>query len=276
MGDQANQQTWWQKYGKLLIIIAAVFIVLAMLITVILLVLQFGWDWTGFIKPSKNSSFVKVTIKSTTRDIEEPPAKTLWDWLQLLFVPVVLAIAGFWLNHLQRSREDRIANRQKKIDQDIATDNQRENALQEYINKMSDLLLNGDLDVLKTQDKIRKIARARTLTVLLRLDGRRKRSILRFLSESGFLSKDNLIVSLVGADLSEADLSRAFLKKTDLRKTNLSKADLSGADLSEADLSEADLSGANLKDVVGITPEELEGKVKSLKGTTMPNGSTHS
>src|SRR6266516_7842110 len=28
--------------------------------------------------------------------------KTLWDWLQLLIIPVVLAVAGFWFNHSER------------------------------------------------------------------------------------------------------------------------------------------------------------------------------
>jgi hypothetical protein len=34
----------------------------------------FGWEWTGFSK------------------------RKLWDWLQLLVIPVVLAAGGFWFN----------------------------------------------------------------------------------------------------------------------------------------------------------------------------------
>jgi hypothetical protein len=35
------------------------------------------------------------------------PAKTLWDWLQLLVVPLVLALAAFALNAAQSDRDRR-------------------------------------------------------------------------------------------------------------------------------------------------------------------------
>src|SRR5690349_2230409 len=51
-------------------------------------------------------------------------AKTLWDWLQLLLVPVILTIGGYWLNQLQKSREERSAEQQAKTERKIASDNQ--------------------------------------------------------------------------------------------------------------------------------------------------------
>src|SRR6266480_3014090 len=46
--------------------------------------------------------------------------KTLWDWLQLLVVPILLAIGGFWLNQIQKSREERTREQCDKIEREAA------------------------------------------------------------------------------------------------------------------------------------------------------------
>jgi uncharacterized protein YjbI with pentapeptide repeats len=125
-------------------------------------------------------------------------------------------------------------------------DNQREAALQAYIDHMSKLLLAQNLRHSLENEEVRKIARGRTLTVLRRLDAERKGSVLQFLHESTLLGKEGRIIDLTGADLSRAHLSRADLSGANLSHANLSRANLSGADLSEAILSEAILSGTNL------------------------------
>lgn len=204
----------------------------------------------------------------------------------------MLAIGGFWLSQIQKSNEQR-----------TTTDNQREAALQEYINKMSELLLVSQLRGSAENDEVRKIARARTLTVLHRLDANRKGSLLQFLHESDLTSIIDLSeadlkganlrtrylagASLYAANLEGADLSFAYLgassnkRKTNLIGANLSKAtlyyaNLNGANLSEADLSGASLVGAVLDDVnlknAKVT-DELLAKAKSFKGI-LRNGST--
>lgn len=69
-------------------------------------------------------------------------------------------------------------------------ENQREAALQAYIEKMSTLLLTQNLGDFSEDEEVRKIARGRTLTVLRRLDAERKGRVLRFLHESGLVDKD--------------------------------------------------------------------------------------
>ncbi len=81
---------------------------------------------------------------------------------------------------------------------------------------------------------MRKIARVRTLTVLPRLNGRRKRSVLQFLNESGLIDKDKRIVDLTGAGLSGANLLEANLLGANLSGANLRGAELGGANLSES------------------------------------------
>jgi uncharacterized protein YjbI with pentapeptide repeats len=158
--------------------------------------------------------------------------KTLWDWLELLIVPVVLAIGGYLFTRSE-NRATRVAAEQRSQDE----------ALQTYLDQMGQMLLDKAQHLRRSQEggEERTLARARTLTVLPRLDGERKRSVLQFLYESGLIAVDHPVVNLSGADLSEAKLKRA-----NLRKADLSKADLRGADLSRADLGEANLGGANL------------------------------
>lgn len=99
----------------------------------------------------------------------------------MLIVPLVFAIGGFWFNQIQKDREQKAAEQRAKTEQTIAEDNQQEAALQEYINKMSDLLIDEELCKPTAKEETRKVARVRTLTVLPRLNGKRKGIVLQFL-----------------------------------------------------------------------------------------------
>jgi uncharacterized protein YjbI with pentapeptide repeats len=122
----------------------------------------------------------------------------------------------------------------------------QDEALEAYLEGMGTLLLDGDLH--NSEDgTARTIADARTSTVLSRLDDTRKGSVVLFLYRSRLIQKDQPLVSLEGADLSDASLSRANLNGANLSGANLSGADLSGAILNEADLRRADLRDANLR-----------------------------
>jgi hypothetical protein len=116
--------------------------------------------------------------------------KTLWDWLQLLIIPLALAVIAILFNRTERKNEQR-----------IASDNQQEAALQEYIKEMSVLMLERNLRKSDVDAEVLTIARVRTLTTLPRLDEVRKGSVLQFLYESKLIEKNN-IVDLTGADLS--------------------------------------------------------------------------
>ena len=150
-------------------------------------------------------------------------------------------------------------------------DNQREAALQAYIDHMSKLLLAQNLRHSREDEEVRKIARVRTLTVLRRLDAERKGSVLQFLYESTLLGKEGPIIDLTGADLSRAHLSRADLSGANLSHANLSGANLSGADLSESILSEANLSRTNLSgtNLSGTNLNEADLMRANLRGADL-------
>jgi uncharacterized protein YjbI with pentapeptide repeats len=224
--------------------------------------------------------------------------KTVWDWMALLIVPLVLVVIGLLFTLLQDARqqdiEDRraqqaqkIENQRAKAERELAVQRAQDEALQAYLDQMEGLLLERDLRASEEDSEVRTLARARTLTVLGRLDPSRKTAVMQFLAEAKLLQKvegRGAIITFSGADLSGANLTDAA---DDLRGADLSGADLSGANLSDANLSDAnlsrtvledaDLSAADLRDAdlsgaVGITAEELEQESRFLEGATMPNG----
>jgi uncharacterized protein YjbI with pentapeptide repeats len=234
----------------------------------------FGWKWTGLAK------------------------RTFWDWLSLLIVPIVLALGGYLFTRSENRRTREDADQQRELDRELADERRQDDMLQAYLDGMSQLLTDEARPLHRAQlgDSLSTVARARTLTVLTRLEGERKGSVVRFLYESGLITKDRLILDLrsadlsgaylIGANLSRADLSGVTLFEAYLGGANLSAADLSGATLYGASLIAADLSGANLSwaklyrvnlsraNLSGATgiSNELERLARSLKGATMPNG----
>ncbi len=111
--------------------------------------------------------------------------------------------------------------------------NLREEALQSYLDRVSDLLVNNKANSLEPNDSllelIKDIVRTRTLTILRSFDndGERKASVIRFLVDAELIRNWEYI---------ELDLSSASLKGAKLSGTQLSRALLSKADLSYADL----------------------------------------
>jgi uncharacterized protein YjbI with pentapeptide repeats len=223
-------------------------------------------SWTGFGSDSTTSKSIektiqggKVTSTKETTTTQFQSRKTLWDLLGLfgtLAIPVVL----FQFQHreqqraaLQAEAEKERAEQKAELEREIAAINLREQALQEYIDRISDLLLDIELKTLGANDPKRNIAvdiaQARTLSVLRRLDKdeKRKESVMRFLIYTEIVQDLNLSsIDLSNTDLHGANLSSAKLRSANLSGANLNDAELSSVDLQEAELREAKLSGANL------------------------------
>jgi len=164
--------------------------------------------------------------------------KTLWDWMELLIVPVVLAMGAALFSQAERRNEQSIARQQSQ-----------EAILEAYLEKMSGLLFDKALHGSNTDMHVRGVARIWTLTTLRRLDADRKGVVLQFLQEANLIkgSGPGPIIDLSGADLADANLAQAVLFDTVLAGVDLSRANLAGADLKRADLGGANLSNANLQ-----------------------------
>jgi uncharacterized protein YjbI with pentapeptide repeats len=241
---EARLRSWWQQIKKYQAVIISS--ILGVVIILIVAGYVFNWNWTGL--SGYNNTIITTNFTSSqkiTLTEEYQPGKTLWDWFQLLFIPAILTLGAAWFA-ARHNHDLEIAREQHANDIRIATDNQHEASLQSYIDKMSELLLEKQLRTSDPSDEVRNIAIARTLTALPNLDPRRKRSVLKFLQESGLIDKDSGVIKLAEADLSGADLAEANLSRIDLSGVNLADAGMQSAILSAANLARAELSKANL------------------------------
>ena len=229
-----------------------------------------------------------LILMSFSALLGEQYGRTIWDAAQLLLtasIPVAVALVGNWYAQ-ERARDD---------------------ALQAYLDYVSKLLIedmevldgeqfggrsrstehaSGQVEMTPTNPQVLPLLKARTLAVLARLNPARKDNVLVFLYEAGAIYKyareEPAALSLSGADLrgidmsdgdwagidlSGADLGTAVLTRVGLRGADLIGADLTGVDLADADLADANLTGAT------VSEEQLT-LCRSLRGTTLPDGST--
>ena len=208
---------------------------------------------------------------------------TVRDWLPIggtLLIPVVVA-AGTWGITWQQGK---IEDRRAKAERELAEQRAQDEALQAYLDQMNTLLLEHNLRNSKEDSGVRTLARARTLTVLGRLDPDWKTEIMRFLVEAelvqgveigksqltpmGYLQteeeRDPIIslgtpesiiggtglkggVDLHGTDLRGLELKGSNLTNADLTHANLYAGSLEDARLSNADLSNTELGNADLR-----------------------------
>jgi uncharacterized protein YjbI with pentapeptide repeats len=227
--------------------------------------------WTGFGPYDENLSGSR--------------SKTLWDWLDLLIVPIFLAV-GAWL----------LSAADKDSELKLEIDRQNQGVLTSFMDNLSKLLLESKLRESKPGTEIRSIARTYALAAFRVLDEKRKAEVLQFLFETGLISYNPIIslnsanlrsvildkaalvkveikgayfqnaslrdanlsyTNFCGSDFSNADFRGSILVGTNLSFAILKNVNLSGLDLTQADLNCADLNGANIKNTK-ITKEQLK------------------
>ena len=151
--DQQQQSRWWPTGTRILWMgISAVGLFAAI---VVFGGYYFEWKWTGF------------------------PKRTPWDWVDLLIVPLVLALGGYLFTRSE-NRATRVATEQRAQDE----------ALQAYLDQMGQMLLDKERPLRRSKegDEERTLARAWTLTVLEVLDASRRSRVVRFLYEALLLA----------------------------------------------------------------------------------------
>jgi uncharacterized protein YjbI with pentapeptide repeats len=245
-------QSWWKQLNKPRLVITSFLAILCVLLILIALGYVLDWSWTGLIPYNVGG--------------QQQPGKSLWDWLQLLIIPAVLALGGYLFNYSTNMNERNTADKQNEAEQLLARENQHKAVLQDYIGNISELLLHEKLRDSEPEDEVRTIARVRTLTVLPRLDPQRKRILLQFLQESKLIERDKSVISLSGADLSRSNLKEAILNMANLSQANLSGADLELANLWKVMLWQANLAGANLS-LANLSNSDLH--ISNLKGAKL-------
>jgi uncharacterized protein YjbI with pentapeptide repeats len=256
-----------------------------------------------------NSSVVGYDVARNVRDEErsvgrkkqvrkaEPPSKrgirwprwtgfrgmSLRSWLELLVVPLALVVIGLVFTMLQDARQQEIENQRAELEQkiedqraeaerELAEQRAQDEALQAYLDQMSQLMLDRKLLEAEQGTPLYTVAQARTSTLILRLDAQHNESVTRFLINSGLVESSEASAGLLRKiPLSHATLSDAHLPNADLFKADLLKADLSNALLGDASLSDAYLLGANLSDA-DLSGADLRGadlSVADLRGADL-------
>jgi uncharacterized protein YjbI with pentapeptide repeats len=235
----------------------------------ILIGVGYRFEWTGFGERDRE--------KSETGEIQR--RKTLWDWMDLLLVPLMIAGIASWFTWWQNNSQQALGARQQA---QLAESQAQYSALQSYIDQMSQLIDERDLRSSGEGEVVFTLAQARTTTTITQLDGEQNQIVTRFLSGSGLLRKPALLakVGLEGAKLHRAVLQNANLAGTSLNGANLADAELISADfyaeekvgedtifrtadLTRADLTKAALQEANLAECtltkVTLTKAALQG-----------------
>src|SRR3954447_3816726 len=200
-------------------------------------------EWTG------------LSEKRWSKDPGEElrPAKTAWDWLQLIAVPLALAVLALlfntWLSGREAGRDEVPAKR----DREIAGQARLDQILTDYIRDMSKLVLERHLLRSRYGSDVQAVARMLTLATVRRLDGGRKGEVLAYLMEARLLGvggtagsgapgqgRARVKVDMEGGDLRGADLSShsvsGWLEGVDLRDARFNSAFLDGAQLNGSGL----------------------------------------
>ena len=123
-------RSWWQQLNQHRVAIGVVGVVLVVAIALIIPVVWFnGTGFDGYNQVTTEHTLSGPSAGTVVRTEVYQPGKSLWDWLQLLIIPVVLAVGALLFN-LATTRTE----------QKIALDKQREDLFQKYLDCMSDLL----------------------------------------------------------------------------------------------------------------------------------------
>jgi uncharacterized protein YjbI with pentapeptide repeats len=225
-------------------------VVLGTILVVVAVIAGYWVPWTGFDGYRVDAAYQRE--------------KTLWDWLGLLIVPTVLAIGGYLYSRAERETERKISAQHEAEGRNRVEESLREEVLQSYYDRISSLLLESGLAASPPNKQSSVIARARTLSVLARLDGKRKGMLVRFLYEAQLVQESSPVISLEESLLSEVDLSYAKLsginlERCDVRRGNFHFANLSSGRLHLATLNDANFSWSNMTNAdlhnSGIAPD---------------------
>jgi uncharacterized protein YjbI with pentapeptide repeats len=249
-------------------------IIVAALLAFVLLIIATRILWPEFIgavtqTTTTTTHYTSGREEDRVREVHttiERQNVTFWHIVGSILIPVtgglLIGWAGFKFNQRQRERDEAVENHQAQ-----------DNAIQAYLDQMSDLLVDRHLRSLPKGSDIHRLAEAKTVEVLLGLDSERKRRPLKLVYGLGLImnrshtaerdgalldlenlslnnpdtgEKDGALLDLENLSLDHADLTELSLRDACLRFADLRGADLQGSDLRGADLGYADLRGANL------------------------------
>ncbi|MCA9941861.1 MAG: pentapeptide repeat-containing protein [Ardenticatenaceae bacterium] len=239
-----NLLEWAKNIRQAVILQGKSWIIAVLVLTLIVFLLLQFFDW-GFKE-------ILIENSSTSEVGFYQPPKTVWDILEVIILPAVVALVIF---HLDK--------RDKNVKQQIANEERRQIALTGFIDRVSDLVLNHfegqRLEENRNAKQIYNMLRAWLTEIVKDLDGVRKGQLVQLLHGFELLSSmqyeenDNenneLKAILDGVDFSGVILKSAKLEEIDLLNASMEDADLKDVELRNSQFKNTNLSRANLNNV---------------------------
>jgi uncharacterized protein YjbI with pentapeptide repeats len=195
--------------------------------------------WTGFVEFAPTPTPPGATPSPFGATPQVSGYKQLWDWMELLIVPLVLAIFGILFSQAQKNTE--FALQEAKED---------ETAYHAFLDKMTELIINGKLLETDEDSPTRDLAKSRVLTAIQVLGDQRKRLVLNFLMGANLIRSEGGIIQMDGADFSGAEFQEISIIRATISGANFTGANLSRANLSDSDFSLSTFERANLTESV--------------------------
>jgi uncharacterized protein YjbI with pentapeptide repeats len=132
-------------------------------------------------------------------------------------------------------QERRIEDERRAADFLAAENKQMDSILATYLKEMSEFLLTDNFTLENRRWAI--VVRAKTLTVLRQLDGKRKSHAIQFLFEAELLTRINRKIDLSNADLNNIDMNDKKLDNISLSGASLRNASFIGTTLNNSNFS---------------------------------------
>lgn len=178
-----------------------------------------------------------------------------------LLVPVMIAVftivtTVLQMNLAKQQREQDLRIAQENREKDVRIEDSRRTAeilaqqdqqmntiLAAYLQGMSELMLSKTFTL--ADPLITTVIRAKTLTTLGQLDGKRKAHLIRFLYEAKMMTTGRSSIDLTDADLSGVDLTNYKMSNVSFMECNMSKAIFRESNLYDVDFINTQLNGAS-------------------------------
>lgn len=161
-----------------------------------------------------------------------PEPKKLWDWLDLLIIPISVGLVGWIYKDYEKSKESKkeYENKQNEI-------------LDSYFRVISDLIIKSNLLNNDLNEESKIIARTRTIVAIENLSGDRKGQVLQFLHESNLIG--NGVVDLIGGNFRNSEVSGIVLRNITIKGVYFSNSEFVKTFLDNSDFTSCDFSNTN-------------------------------
>jgi hypothetical protein len=217
-----------------------VFLATTLIVLVIFLIASaiggyyFQWTWTGF------NEYIP---QNATTGYQRP--KLLWDWLELLIVPIFLAGAALFLNQVEKDRdrvrveaekklaeakadvEKKLADQKNQSDRELSEQRFSDTILESYLERMSALIFEKNLRDCPPEDPLRDMAKTWTSVTARRLGSQNNQALLAFLQGIELVKLVDYSQDLEHIEPSKVDLRGIDLSFSDFRKVRFAKLFLS-------------------------------------------------